>query len=202
MQYTEDMTVSRFDVSHLISQLKCRKATESENLCAEYFKFSHDKLNVLLSMCFTLFLTHFYLPSSMIETIIVRIVMNKCENLSDSNNYRRIALATIMSKLFESVILLKCKMFLNTCSYQFGFTNGHSTEMCIYVLKEMFEYFKNRNTLVFDTFLYASKAYDKIDHWKLFNKILDIHVTVFIVNISVYWYFHQDGVTPAPHIFL
>ena len=156
MQYTEDMTVSRFDVSHLISQLKCSKATESENLCAEYFKFSHDKLNVLLSMCFTLFLTHFYLPSSIIKTIIVHIVMNKCESLSDSNNYRRSALATIMSKLSESGILLKCEMFLNTCPSQFGFKNGHSTEMCIYVLKEMFEYFKNRNTLVFDTFLDAS----------------------------------------------
>ena len=48
----------------------------------------------------------------MIETIIVPIVKNKCGNLSDSNNYRPIALATITSKLFESAILLKCEMFL------------------------------------------------------------------------------------------
>ena len=37
--------------------------------------------------------------------------MNKCGNLSDRNNYRPIALATIMSKLFESVIFylnVKC----------------------------------------------------------------------------------------------
>ena len=49
----------------------------------------------------------------MIETIIVLIVKNKCGNLSDSNNYRPIALATTMSMLFESTILLKCDMFLN-----------------------------------------------------------------------------------------
>ena len=54
MKYTEAMTVTRIDVSHLISQLKCGKAAGSDNMCAEYFKFSHDKLNVLLSMCFTL----------------------------------------------------------------------------------------------------------------------------------------------------
>ena len=59
---------------------------------------------------------------------------------------------------------------------------GHSTDMCIYVLKEMIEYFKSRNTYVFVPFLDASKAYDKIDHWQLFNKILNIHVPVFIVN--------------------
>ena len=106
----------------LISQLKCGKATGSENLCAEYFKFSNYKLNVLLSMRFTLFFTHSYLPSSMIETIIVPIVNNnKCGNLSDSNNYKPIALATVMAKLFESVMLLKCEMFLDTCPNQFGF---------------------------------------------------------------------------------
>ena len=59
MQYTEDMTVSTFDVRHLINQLKCGKAAGSDNLCAEYFRFSHDELNVLLSMCFTLFFYSF-----------------------------------------------------------------------------------------------------------------------------------------------
>ena len=39
----------------------------------------------------------------MIETIIVPIAKNKCVNLCDSNTYRPIALANLMSKLFESV---------------------------------------------------------------------------------------------------
>ena len=55
----------------------------------------------------------------MIVTIIVPIVKNMCGNLSDSNNYKPISLATIMSNLFESVILLKCEIFLDTCPNQF-----------------------------------------------------------------------------------
>ena len=40
--------------------------------------------------------------------------------------------------------------------------------MYIYVLKEMTDYFKSRNTSVFVTFLDASKAADvKIDYWQL-----------------------------------
>ena len=45
-------------------------------------------------MFFT-FLTHGYIPKSLMETTIVPIVKNKCGNLSDSNNYRPIAIATI-----------------------------------------------------------------------------------------------------------
>ena len=47
----------------------------------------------------------------MIETTIVPIIKNKCGNLADSNNYRPIAIATIVSNLFESVILYKCEEF-------------------------------------------------------------------------------------------
>ena len=73
VQYTGDMIISSVNVSHLIGQLKCGKAVGSDDLCAEYFNFAHHKLNVLLSLCFTLFFTHSYMSSSMIETIIVSI---------------------------------------------------------------------------------------------------------------------------------
>ena len=99
----------------------------------------------------------------MIKTTIVPIVKNKCGNISESNNYRPITLATIISKLFESVLLVKCEDYLSTCSNQFGFKKGHSTDLCIYALKEYIEYYKNRNTSVFVTILDASIAFDRVN---------------------------------------
>ena len=133
MQYAEDMTVSKFDVSHLINQLKCCKAAGSDKLVLSISSF--PTINYIYCYrCVSCYCSHIpNFPSPMIETIIVPIVKNKSGILSDSNNYR---LATIMSKLFESVILLKCEMFLDTCPNQFGFKKGHSTDMCIYVLKK------------------------------------------------------------------
>ena len=59
----------------------------------------------------------------------------------------------IMSKLFELTILLKCDMFLDdTCPNQFGFKKRHSTDICIYVLKEFIEFNKSQNTSVFVAF--------------------------------------------------
>ena len=53
------------------------------------------------------------------ETTIVPIVKNKCRNLSNSNNYRPIAIATIASKVLESLIIVKCEDFLYTSDNQF-----------------------------------------------------------------------------------
>ena len=88
-----------------------------------------------------------------IEPMVWAIIKNKCGNLVDSNNYRPIAIAIIVSNLFESIILYKCEEFLYTCDNQFEFKPKHSTELCIYTLKEFIDYYKQRSTTVFVTFL-------------------------------------------------
>ena len=128
----------------------------------------------------------------MIETTIVHIVKNKCGNITDSNNYRPIALATIVSKLFESVLLMKCEQILTTSANQFGFNTGHSTDLCIYALEEFIEYYKSRNTTVFVTFWDTSKAFDRIDHWLLFKRLISKDIPLFIIRLLVYWYSHQQ----------
>ena len=159
-------------ISEAIKKLECDKSAGPDGVHAEAIKYAHPRMHVLLSFCFSLCFTHGYMPANMIETTIVPIIKNKCGNLADSNNYRPIAIATIVSKLFESVILYKFEEFLYTCDNQFGFKSKHSTELCIYTLKEFIDYYKQRSTTVFVTFLDASKAFDKINYWLLFKKII------------------------------
>ena len=58
-------------------------------------------------------------PPAMIETTMLPIVKNKCGNITDSNNYKPIAIATVVYKLVESVLLLKCEYYLTTSVNQF-----------------------------------------------------------------------------------
>ena len=67
----------------------------------------------------------------MMVTIMAPIIKNKSGDLSGNNNYRPIALATVASKLFESLILSRATPFLTTCSNQFGFKKQHSTHIFI-----------------------------------------------------------------------
>ena len=191
IKHNSNMAVSTKSVSELIGKLECGKSAGPDGIGAEYLKFSNIKIHVLLSMCFTLCLAHGYLPPAMIETTIVPIVKNKSCNLSDSSNYRPIALATIISKLFESVLLLKCAEYLSTSDNQFGFKSCHSTDLCIYTLKEFIDYYKTRGTTVYVTFLDASKAFDRIDHWLLFDKMIKKGVPLFIIKLLVFWYSRQ-----------
>ena len=112
-----------------------------------------------MSLCFTLCLVHGYLPPAMIETSIVPIVKNISGNLSNSSNNRPTALATIVSKMFESVILFNCAKYLSTSDNQFGFKSSHSTDQCIYTLKECIDYYKTRLTTLYVPFLNASIAF-------------------------------------------
>ena len=127
-----------------------------------------------------------YLPFALINTTTVPIVKNNAGDLSDSNNYRPIAIATITSKLLESVLQLKCSKHLPTCDNQFGFKASHGMDMCIYTLKEFIEYYKCRGTTVYVKFLDASKAFDRLNYWVLIDKLIKKHVPLFVIKLLLF----------------
>ena len=164
IQHDARMTVCYTDVQTLIRNLEFGKSAGTGSICAEALKCAHEHLSVLLSLCFTLFLSHGHLPPKLIQTTIVPIIKNKCGNISSSNNYRPIALPTIISKLLESILLMKCEEYLCTSANPLGFKKAHGTELCIYNLREYIELYRKRSTTVFVTFLDASKGFDRLDH--------------------------------------
>ena len=191
IKHNSNMSVSTKSVSESIGKLECGKSSGPDGIGAEYLKFSNIKIHVLLSLCFTLCLAHGYLQPAMIEITIVPIVKNKSGNLSDSSNYRPIAIAF---KMFESVLLFKCAEYVSTSHNQFGFKSSHSTDLCMYTLKEIIDYYKSRGTAVYITFLDASKAFDRIEHWLLFNKMINNVVPLFIIKLLVFLVLTSENV--------
>ena len=60
------------------------------------------------------------------------------------------------------------KYILDTHDHQFGFKNQHSIDICIFTLKSVIKYYIQQNTPAYSCFLDASKAFDRVNHWKLF----------------------------------
>ena len=95
-------------------------------------------------------------------------------------------------------------MYVLTHDNQFGFKRKHGTDLCIYTLKEIVSRYSSLNSSVFLCFIDASKAFDQMNHEKLFLKLLDRGAPKFLVRILVFWYAHQtlqvkwDNVVSAP----
>ena len=125
-------------VQNAIDTLKCGKSCGNDGLSAEHFKHADGCVTILLSIFYTGAIRHGYLPGDFMKTIIIPLVKNKYGDLSDVNNYRPIALVTVVSKKNENILLELMEPYLSTTDNQFGFKKGHSTDHCIYVLKMLY----------------------------------------------------------------
>ena len=70
-------------------------------------------------------------------------------------------------------LLVKLEKHLYSSDYQFGFKPKHSIDLCIYSLKEVIEFYKSQSSSVYVCFMDASKAFDRVNHWTLFKKLID-----------------------------
>ena len=120
------------------------------------------------------------------KTALVPIVKNKTGDTSDKNNYRPIAIVTVASKLFEICILKVLDAYLITHDHQFGFKYKHSTDMCIFTVKSVIKYYTEQNTAVYTCLLDARKAFDRVNHWTLFAKLIDTQAPLLIVRVLLF----------------
>lgn len=98
------------NVKNIIQNMKRGKSPGSDGLSIEHLQHAGSHLFRVLAMLYTFCIRHSYLPSKMMETIVVPIAKNVTGDVSDRSNYRPISLATVMAKVFDgsSVITPPC----------------------------------------------------------------------------------------------
>jgi len=186
-----------FTVQDIVSAMhkqKLNKAAGPDGLQAEAFIYGSHRLYVYLTVLFNLFVKCGYIPCDFCRAVIIPLVKNKNGNLTDVNNYRAIAISNSVSKLLEHVIMSHIESTDDADDYQFGFRKGISTGTCTQVLKETVHYYRQRGSHVFCCFVDFSKAFDNVDYWLLFCKLIDSNKSnscLIAVRLLAYWYSHQ-----------
>lgn len=183
--------VTETEVAKAVASLSNNKAIGPDDIGAEHLKFAGDKVIELLTVCYNGMLIHGILPENMMTTYLQPVLKHKMGDVTDISNYRPIAIASVLSKVLEKLLLTRLADFLYTTDLQFGFKRGHSTDIAIYALKEVISYYREHDSPMFICFLDASKAFDRINHWCLFKKLVDRRVPAYLVRILLFWYSNQ-----------
>lgn len=179
------------DVAKAIKSISRGKSPGHDGLSIEHLQNAGPHISRVLALFYTLCVRHCYLPEDMMKTIVIPVPKNKTGDLSDTNNYRPISLATVVAKVFDSVINVQLNKCVSLNPNQFGFRPGLSTETAILCLKHTVKYYLNRKTPVYACYLDLSKAFDLVSYNILWRKLKDINLPNETIQILRYWYGNQ-----------
>ena len=96
------------EISEVENAIKCldiNKTYGMDGVYAEHLKHCDKRIVPLLAMCITGFFVHGFLPSSLLSVVLVPSIKDKCSRINSKDNYRPIALACIVSKIVENILL-------------------------------------------------------------------------------------------------
>ena len=115
------------NVKAAVCRLKPHKNEGCAGLSSDHFINAGDDLCGHTALLFNAILVHGTLPVRFLySTIIVPIHKGRNVNISDSANYRGIALSSIYGKLFDNIMLYRFRESLSTSELQFGFKPKNS----------------------------------------------------------------------------
>ena len=183
--------VSASEIKNIVEGLPGNKAIGLDDIPNEFYKRAPNFIINFLVVYFNSVLNHSHVCKDISNVLLVPIIKDRLKNPSDSSNYRPIAIATASSKILEKIILSRLGEFLETSDSQWGFKKEHSTEMCVYALKEVINYYRKLSSPVFVCFLDLKSAFDRVSYRRLFRKLLYRRVPLYLVRILRNWYESQ-----------
>ena len=161
------------EVLHLIREIDINKSSCVENISSNLCKTAMLAIPGVICDIMCKSLTLGVVPSEWTKGVIN--ILPKGGELSNPGNWRPITQTSIFGKILEKLVqsrLLKYLMDNHILSdNQFGFLPGRSTQLAVFeLLKHVYSALNNKK--IFGAIcLDVSKAFDCIDHSKLFDKM-------------------------------
>jgi hypothetical protein len=81
--FTVDNNISLHEIVQAIDSFKTGKAAGPDGLSAEHFKYTGNRLAILLSLVFSCINSHGYIPNSFMQSIIIPLIKDKSGDIID-----------------------------------------------------------------------------------------------------------------------
>jgi len=185
-----NMPFTVMEIKHVIKNLKRNKACGIDNILNEFLK--NCPLSCLHMLCdfFNIVLNTGIVPLNWCAGIILPIYKNK-GSPSDPDNYRGITLLSCIGKLFTACVNKRLSNYVENeilGNEQAGFRAGYSTCDHMFVLHSVIELYLSVRKRVYCAFIDYKKAFDTIDRYLLWQKLLNqgINGKIFQVITCMY----------------
>lgn len=183
--FCDVVTVELLD--NIINKLKRGKAASVDNITAEHIKFCHPIVVTILAKLFALMSFYEYVPNDFGSSLTVAIPKgDSCTSKTD--DYRGITVSPVISKIFEHSLMSYYSEFLYSADFQFGFKEGSSCSQAVYTVRKTIEYFIERDSTVSVCAIDLAKAFDKVNKYALFIKLIKRGCPMNFINLLDSWY--------------
>ena len=148
-----------------------------------------NEISQILVQLYNMILDHHYIPQSWKVSKVIPIHKKGDKHIID--NYRPISLVPVISKIFEKIIKRRMMMHLEMnqllCKEQHGFRPGASTATNLMAYNRYIQQSLQHKSVVHCLYLDFSKAFDKVSHYLLLQKMRDINIpATYIATIRSY----------------
>jgi hypothetical protein len=162
-----------------------------DNIHAYHLKYAPQNLHKMLSNFFSTCYRHSHTPRKLISGVINPLIKNYNGDIEDSKNYRPIIASSVLLKILELLIKNKMDHLFNTNHRQFAYKKNASTLLAHLMLKEVTATYAERNSYSCAAFLDLSKAFDRVNHAKLFKILEKKQWDPGIIELMKSWYKNQ-----------
>jgi exonuclease III len=189
--FTNDLAFDAELTESIINNMKRGKAAGLDGITAEHLQHCHPSLPTFLAKLFNFIMATGTVPDKFGLSYTIPLLKGNGGSMSKSltvNDFRGISISPAISKVFENCILRKYKNFFITSDNQFGFKKFTGCSHAIYTVRQSVEFFANSGTTVNLCALDVSKAFDKVNHFGLFIKLMNRVIPIVLLKVLEHWF--------------
>ena len=186
--------VTNIIVRNAIMSLKRGKDDEIFEMYSDHFLNAPESVNKILSQILTIMLKHGTTSQLINKSIIKPIPKDKKKSMADSSNYRAISKNSIISKIIDYVIIQLIDDKMTTSDYQYGYKENFSTSLCSFLVTETIQYYRSQGSNVYMVLLDCTKAFDKVQHTKLFKTLIEKDICPSLIRLIMNSYIMSSAV--------
>ena len=176
------------EIEKALAELNSSVALDCDNLNVFHLKYAHPAIFTALNRLFNKMTQCGVIPNKFGNSVITPVVKNASRSLSEVCNFRPVSIISIIAKIFESLISLRFGHLFSSHANQFGFCAEVGCNKAIFAFNNTVRYFRDKNSNVYICALDITKAFDRLNHFSLFQCLLEHELPTQLVELFFCWY--------------